>query len=103
MVRYFFNVGSTFSMRSHPQHSTGASQAEETSRKKKDVIEFQGEVTEALPSATFRVKLETGHELLAVVSGRMRRNHIKILPGDSVTVHLSPYDLSKGRIVHRGK
>ena len=72
-------------------------------KKKKDVIEFQGEVLESLPSAMFRVKLETGHELLAVVSGRMRKNHIKILPGDTVTVHMSPYDLTKGRIVHRGR
>jgi len=67
----------------------------------KDVIRMEGEVTEALPSAVFRVKLENGHEVLAHVSGRMRMHYIRILPGDRVTVELSPYDLSRGRITYR--
>ncbi len=64
-------------------------------------IVFQGEVTEALPNATFRVALANGQEILAHVSGKIRLNYIKILPGDKVTVELSPYDLSKGRITRR--
>ena len=71
--------------------------------KEKDVIEFEGEVVEALPSALFRVKLETGQVILAHVSGKIRKNFIRILPGDKVKVELSPYDLSRGRITYRGK
>jgi translation initiation factor IF-1 len=67
----------------------------------KDVIRVEGKVTEALPNAVFRVELENGHRVLAHVSGRMRMHFIRILPGDAVTVELSPYDLSKGRIVYR--
>jgi translation initiation factor IF-1 len=67
----------------------------------KDVIRVEGKVTEALPNAVFRVELENGHKVLAHVSGRMRMHFIRILPGDQVTVELSPYDLSKGRIVYR--
>ncbi len=67
----------------------------------KDVIRMEGTVTEALPNAVFRVELENGHRVLAHVSGRMRMHFIRILPGDAVTVELSPYDLSKGRIVYR--
>ena len=67
----------------------------------KEKIVFQGEVTEVLPNATFRVSLENGQEILAHVSGKIRLNYIKILPGDKVTVELSPYDLSKGRITRR--
>ena len=67
----------------------------------KDVIRLEGKVTEALPNAVFRVELENGHRVLAHVSGRMRMNFIRILPGDQVTVELLPYDLSKGRIVYR--
>jgi translation initiation factor IF-1 len=67
----------------------------------KDVIRMEGKVTEALPNAMFRVELENGHKVLAHVSGRMRMHFIRILPGDQVTVELSPYDLSKGRIVYR--
>jgi len=67
----------------------------------KEKIVFQGEVTEALPNATFRVSLKNGQEILAHVSGKIRLNYIKILPGDKVTVELSPYDLSKGRITRR--
>ena len=67
----------------------------------KDVIELEGEVTEALPNAQFRVKLETGQMVLAHVSGKIRKNFIRILPGDKVRVELSPYDLSRGRITFR--
>jgi len=67
----------------------------------KDVIRMEGTITEALPNAMFRVELENGHKVLAHVSGRMRMHFIRILPGDQVTVELSPYDLSKGRIVYR--
>jgi translation initiation factor IF-1 len=67
----------------------------------KDVIELEGEVTEALPNAQFRVKLETGQMVLAHVSGKIRKNFIRILLGDKVRVELSPYDLTRGRIVFR--
>jgi len=70
---------------------------------KEDVIEMQGEVLENLPNATFRVRLENGHVLLGHISGKMRMHYIRILPGDKVTVQLTPYDLSKGRIVFRTK
>ncbi|PAS94377.1 MAG: translation initiation factor IF-1 [Candidatus Dactylopiibacterium carminicum] len=70
---------------------------------KEDVIEMQGEVLENLPSATFKVKLENGHVVLGHISGKMRMHCIRILPGDKVTVQLTPYDLSKGRIVFRSK
>ena len=68
----------------------------------KDVIRVEGVVREALPNAMFRVELENGHLVLAHVSGKMRMHFIRILPGDKVTLELSPYDLSKGRIVYRG-
>ena len=71
--------------------------------KDKDVIELEGEITEALPSALFRVKLETGQLILAHVSGKIRKHFIRILPGDKVRVELSPYDLTRGRIVFRLK
>jgi translation initiation factor IF-1 len=67
----------------------------------KDVIRVEGKVLEALPNAVFRVELDNGHKVMAHVSGRMRMHFIRILPGDSVTVELSPYDLAKGRIVYR--
>ena len=70
---------------------------------KVDVIEMQGEVTENLPNATFRVRLENGHMVLGHISGKMRMHYIRILPGDKVTVQLTPYDLTKGRIVFRTK
>lgn len=69
--------------------------------KKKDVIEIMGVVVDALPSTQFRVQLENGHTILAHISGNIRRNFIRILPGDTVKVELSPYDLSKGRITYR--
>ena len=70
---------------------------------KQGAIKVDGVIEEALPNATFRVKLENGHEILAHVSGKMRMNFIKILHGDRVTVELSPYDLTKGRITYRYK
>jgi translation initiation factor IF-1 len=68
---------------------------------KKDSIRLQAKVTEALPNAVFRVELENGHKILAHVSGKMRMNFIRILAGDTVTVEMSPYDLTRGRIVLR--
>ncbi|MCI8641557.1 MAG: translation initiation factor IF-1 [Clostridia bacterium] len=70
---------------------------------KEDVIEVEGVVTEALPNTNFKVELENGHQILAHISGKLRMNYIKILPGDKVKVELSPYDLSKGRIIWRAK
>ena len=70
---------------------------------KEDAIEVEGKVVEPLPNAMFRVELGQGHRVLAHVSGKMRINHIRILPGDKVTVELSPYDLTRGRIIFRFK
>ena len=70
---------------------------------KEDVIELEGTVLEALPNAMFRVELENGHKILAHISGKMRMHYIKILPGDKVTVQMSPYDLTRGRITWRSK
>ena len=70
---------------------------------KDDCIEFDGEVVDTLPNTTFRVKLENGHVVIAHISGKMRMNYIKILPGDRVKVEMSPYDLTKGRISFRYK
>ena len=70
---------------------------------KADVIEIEGKVVEKLPNTMFRVELENGHVVLAHISGKLRMNYIRILPGDKVTVELSPYDLSKGRISWRDK
>ena len=70
---------------------------------KEDVIQMQGEILETLPSANFRVKLENGHVVLGHISGKMRMHYIRILPGDKVTVELTPYDLTRGRIIFRAK
>ena len=70
---------------------------------KEDIITVEGVVVEPLPNAMFRVELDNGHKVLAHISGKMRLNYIKILPGDRVTLELSPYDLSKGRIIYRYK
>ena len=70
---------------------------------KEDVIEVEGTVVETLPNTNFKVKLENGHQILAHISGKLRMNYIKILPGDKVKVELSPYDLSRGRITWRAK
>jgi len=67
----------------------------------KDFIEMQGEVIELMPAASFRVKLENGHEILTHLSGKMRMNKIRLLPGDKVKIQISPYDLTKGRITYR--
>jgi translation initiation factor IF-1 len=68
---------------------------------KKNVIEVKGKIVETLPNAMFRVELENGHKVLAHISGKMRMHYIRILPGDDVTVELSPYDLTRGRITYR--
>ena len=70
---------------------------------KSDVIEITGKVIEKLPNAMFQVELENGHQVLAHISGKLRMNYIRILPGDKVPIELSPYDLSKGRIIWRDK
>ena len=70
---------------------------------KESAIEVEGVVTDALPNAVFKVRLENGHEVVAHISGKLRQNYIKILPGDRVTIELSPYDLSRGRITWRAK
>jgi translation initiation factor IF-1 len=70
---------------------------------KEDIIEVQGSVQETLPNAMFRVKLDNGHVILAHISGKMRMHFIRILPGDKVTVEMSPYDLTRGRITYRFK
>ncbi|NLK17983.1 MAG: translation initiation factor IF-1 [Clostridiales bacterium] len=70
---------------------------------KEDVIEVEGVVIEALPNANFKVKLSNGHFITAYISGKLRMNYIKILPGDTVTLEISPYDLTKGRIIWRSK
>jgi translation initiation factor IF-1 len=68
---------------------------------KEEKIEVEGEITEALPSTMFRVQIDSGHSVLATISGKMRKNYIRILPGDKVKVELSAYDLSRGRITYR--
>ena len=70
---------------------------------KENVIEVEGTVVEALPNTNFKVELENGHQILAHISGKLRMNYIKILPGDKVKVELSPYDLTRGRIIYRSK
>ncbi len=70
---------------------------------KTDVIEVEGKVLEKLPNAMFSVELENGHQILAHISGKLRMNYIRILPGDKVTIEMSPYDLTKGRIIWRDK
>ena len=70
---------------------------------KEDVIEIEGTVVDSLPNAQFKVELPNGHQILAQISGKLRMNYIRILPGDKVTVEMSPYDLTKGRITWRSK
>ncbi|GAB4493216.1 MAG: translation initiation factor IF-1 [Haliscomenobacteraceae bacterium CHB4] len=70
---------------------------------KEDIIKQDGEVTEALSNANFKVRLENGHIILATISGKMRMHYIRILPGDKVSVEMSPYDLTRGRIIYRYK
>ena len=71
--------------------------------KKEELIEFEGVVTETLPNPMFRVRLENGHEVIAHISGKMRKHYIRILTGDSVKVEMTPYDLTKGRITYRAR
>ena len=70
---------------------------------KEEPLQVEGTVTESLPNATFRVELENGHKILAYISGKMRMHFIRILPGDKVTMEMSPYDLTKARIIYRNK
>ena len=69
---------------------------------KQDLLEFKGKVTDLLPNAMFRVKLENGHSVTAHTAGKLRKNRIRVLQGDNVTVEITPYDLTKGRIIFRG-
>jgi translation initiation factor IF-1 len=85
----------------NPKSETSRDEKQE--KKKKEVIEVEGTVLETLPNAMFRVELENGNVILAHISGRMRMNFIKIIPGDKVTVEMTPYDLTKGRITYRYK
>ncbi len=78
-------------------------EAEIEEKMAKDVIEIEGKILESMPNAMFRVELENGHEILAHISGKIRKNFIRILPGDRVKVEMTPYDLSKGRITFRLK
>ena len=71
--------------------------------KKDDIIEFEGEVIDTLPNTLFKVRLENGHEIIAHISGKMRKHYIRILTGDNVKVEMTPYDLSKGRITYRAR
>ena len=86
-----------------PEHLVRAPTLAEDLAKKDGVIEIEGSVVEALPNAMFRVELDNGHKVLAHISGKMRQHYIRILPEDRVVVELSPYDLSRGRIVYRYK
>jgi translation initiation factor IF-1 len=79
----------------------GRGSREEVMSQNEEKIEVEGEVVEALPSTMFRVQVDSGHEVLAKISGKMRKHYIRILPGDKVKVELSPYDLSRGRITYR--
>jgi translation initiation factor IF-1 len=85
------------------QHPVDNRQIVEDMPKKEGVIELEGTITEALPNAMFRVELSNGHKVLAHISGKMRQHYIRILPEDRVVVELSPYDLTRGRIVYRYK
>ena len=84
-----------------PRNSGNRRETEQTSLPKEETISMEGEVLDAMPNAMFRVKLENKHEIIAHISGKMRKFYIRILPGDRVTVEISPYDLSKGRITYR--
>jgi translation initiation factor IF-1 len=86
-----------------PSHSDFGLNSKKESMSKEDAIEVMATVLEPLPNAMFRVELENKHQVLAHVSGKMRKNFIRILPGDKVAVELSPYDLNRGRIVYRYK
>lgn len=87
----------------HIQNRGKQNKSKEQSKPRREAIEVEGKVMELLPSTTFFVELENGHKVLAYLSGKMKMNRIRILVGDEVTVHLSPYDLTRGRIVYRSK
>ena len=93
-------VSAQFSRTGHVRHYQ---QEENPYMTKEEVLEFPGIVTELLPNATFRVKLENEHEIIAHTAGKMRKNRIRVLAGDKVLVEMTPYDLSKGRITYRFK
>lgn len=82
---------------------SGTNQTETSARMGKDAIEVEGTVSEVLPNATFKVELENGHEILAYLSGKMRKFYIRVLEGDRVKCEMSPYDLTRGRITYRYK
>jgi translation initiation factor IF-1 len=88
-------------MRNQIQHNAPAFQQQDGRMAKEEAIQMEGTVTETLPNTTFRVELENGHTVTAHISGKMRKHYIRILTGDQVTVELTPYDLTKGRIVYR--
>jgi translation initiation factor IF-1 len=88
-------------MRNQIQHNAPAFQQLDGRMAKEEAIQMEGKVTETLPNTTFRVELENGHTVTAHISGKMRKHYIRILTGDQVTVELTPYDLTKGRIVYR--
>jgi translation initiation factor IF-1 len=88
---------------SHRPRRTQPPPVEEKRTPKAEAIETEGTIVEQLPNATFRVELPNGHRVLAYISGKMRKHFIRIIPGDKVTVSLSPYDLNRGRIVYRFK
>ena len=85
----------------HPRSSVPGESLASSKPSNKDVIEVEGTVSEALPNAMFKVELQNGHEVLAHISGKMRMNFIRVVPGDKVLVELSPYDLKRGRITRR--
>ncbi len=87
---------------SHKTHGVGTVRRLETGMAKEELFHAQGKVTQALANTQFRVKLDNGHEIIAHIAGKMRKHFIRILPGDVVTVAISPYDLNKGRITYRG-
>ena len=85
------------------RYAADTSKQDSDGRVAKDAIELEGTVSEVLPNATFRVKLENNHEVLAYLSGKMRQNYIRVLEGDRVKVEMSPYDLTRGRVTYRYK
>ena len=85
------------------QNSRGPRGLQRGCMSKEDAIQMEGRVVETLPNTTFRVQLQNGHVVTAHISGKMRKNYIRILTGDAVTVEMTPYDLTKGRIVYRGR
>lgn len=98
-----FVIGTMFKIGAVEERSPDGPQRYKVHMTKEEVLEFPGQVTELLPNATFRVKLENDHEIVAHTAGRMRKNRIRVLAGDKVLVEMTPYDLTKGRITYRYK